>query len=564
MNDTDPLEHQPLFAEAATVQAWPAPLAGPLLVLLSELRTSGEATTADETSLAIEAFAAWMGRVWVAEYLHALGDDASVSNEALNRDLRERLASGRPTLTGQWVGLWRRCRNTLKGRSTVIRGLDALSPGEPGDGSPLDRLLRFRNHFSHGSFATTVLEIRAHRQLLHDCLDALPALRDQPVLCRDPETGRIQEARGAWPESPSQPEDLAVGHPTIVGEAGQLDLYPLLAVRSAAGGLQLVPPGDHLPPAELLQHPALGAWIARYDRERLGHLPYPSPHAGSTPPDPAHRAALAQALSEGQPGLVLIEAHPGSGTEALVRALTDDDPAKLGLDRFGARRRVSVHPGELGQSGSTVTHVILRATEEALGETEGTRGGAVLSRAEAQDALEQAARDLASAKTPIVIGLDGLHRGQHPYRGEPFTVLEVYTWLASTAVCLVATTHPGALNRPLFDRRLTLATPEQPDTADIERWLRAHVEPDSLNRRVLTALTQASAPLHLFALCDRLEHDGGETVFEPAVERALWDLQPVLQWRREPVEVQPGVTERVRLWSSFHPSVRESLTGGRS
>ena len=62
---------------------------------------------------------------------------------------------------------------------------------------------------------------------------------------------------------------------------------------------------------------------------------------------------------------------------------------------------------------------------------------------------------------------------------------------------------------------------------------------------------------HLFQLCDLLDK-AGHAVFEPAVERALWDMRPVLSVTRESREIE-GKTERVRLWRPFSPAISDAL-----
>jgi len=45
------------------------------------------------------------------------------------------------------------------------------------------------------------------------------------------------------------------------------------------------------------------------------------------------------------------------------------------------------------------------------------------------------------------------------------------------------------------------------------------------------------------------------------VERALWDLQPLLRWTREEMEFEEGTKEKTRLWSVFTPSLAAALEG---
>lgn len=501
-----PFASQPLFADESALARLPAPLAGPLAVLVSEIETSGEATTADETAAAIEALARWLGRLWLAEYLRAVAIDAGRTDEALNRDLVERIGSGRTTLTGHWVGLARRAREALTGWDTVVPGLAAIEFGAPGDGGSIDRLLHFRNHFSHGSFAETVVQIRAHRQLLHDVLAAVPAL---------------------W-----QPPPLSSGGPA-------LDM-----------------PGEELSALLLLEHPALSAWLVRYERERQGFLPYDGPTAWERL---HHEVAdeLRDRLASPAPGLILVEGHPGCDAGAAVAALGDTDPLRLGLDRFAAVRRVAVRPGDLSQSGLTVGRIVLRAIEAALGEPPRSRPADRKDLLSAGGPLVRAALDLAAARKRVLIGVVDLHDGAQDHRGEGLTVQQVYDALAGTAVVVVATVVPGGIDRPLFDHRVRVPIPSAPDLGAVAASVEALAPSGSLHERVLRVLAVAPAPLHVFAVCDGAEL-AGEAVFEPAVERALWDLRPLLAWRRASVEID-GRSERIRLWSAFHPVVAAAL-----
>ena len=80
----------PLFDDAAHIAAFPTPIAQAIDLMMYELAESGEETTADETAAAIEATFCHLGRLWVAEYLHAVETNAGLANETLNRSLLER------------------------------------------------------------------------------------------------------------------------------------------------------------------------------------------------------------------------------------------------------------------------------------------------------------------------------------------------------------------------------------------------------------------------------------------------------------------------------------------
>jgi hypothetical protein len=66
-----------------------------------------------------------------------------------------------------------------------------------------------------------------------------------------------------------------------------------------------------------------------------------------------------------------------------------------------------------------------------------------------------------------------------------------------------------------------------------------------MRQRVLKELISKTQPMNLFALCDALEVDGSP-VFEPEVERALWDLRPLLR--------VTGSGD-ARTWAPFTPTL---------
>ncbi len=558
-----PLANQPLFSDPDARASFPAPLAVTIEVMVSEISVSGEETTADETAGVVEALAAWLGRVWVAEYLLVASVDDAAIDDHLNRDLMEGVASDANVLTGQWIGLSRRIRAHLMGRATVVDGLTEIDFGEFGDDQhPVARLLRFRNHFSHGSFASTVVEIREHRQLLHDLLAKLPALRDQPVLCRDAETGVVRAANGRWP-TVDAPEgtDIPAAHPCILGSGGDLlDLYPLLNVSFAGGEPRLEHPSKEHPVSALIELSAIAGWLETYEHQRQGFLVWDGTTAAADLPQAA-RGDLKEALAGARPGLVLVQGYPGCGSSGAVAAIDADDPLDLGLGRFAALGRVAVRSGDLGQSGLTVGRVLLRLAEEALGEQAGSRSSTVADLIKADGPLLQASAALAAAGKEVLLGIEDLHNGAVAYRGEPLTVRDVYEALAGTAFSVIATTVPGALLRPLFDATVRVPVVADPVLAEVTGWVDRLTRGRQLHRQVLGVLAGKGQGMHLFALCDELEQGREEPLFEPAVERALWDLQPLLQWTREEMELEEGTKEKTRLWSVFTPSLAAVLEG---
>ena len=545
----DALHDNPLFSDAQTRRSFPAPIAVALDVMVAEVEASGEVTTADETAAAIESTLCWLGRLWVAEYLHAVERDPSRGSGAINRELLERVAAPRPLTTGGWMGIARQIRLHLARRETVVQGLSNVDFGED-----CAALLQFRNHFSHGSFAATRESIRSHRSLLHSLLAAIPALREQVPLCREPEVGTVRQASAEWPvvAAPAGVE-LPDAHPVIVGDGGRtLDLYPLLAFGSGANGMRLHAPEARCSVAAWSSRATLAAWIERYEREQQGYLTYVASSDPSELPEQA-AAELRRSLS----GLVLVVAHPGCRGGAAVAALTTSDPLALGLSAFAAMRRVALRQGEVSQSGMTMARVVLRLVEDALGEPSGSRKPAAMELVDARGALHDALAALARSGRRALLGIENLELGAEAYRSEPLSVRDVYERLAGSAVTVVATTTPGAFDRPIFDNLVKIEVGMHPDADAVSAVVTRLTAQLPLHRRVLEHLAEAGEA-DLFEVCDALDDDHG-AAFEPEVERALWDLQPLLHWRRVERVDDDGQPERIRVWSVFSPVVAQVI-----
>ncbi len=275
------------------------------------------------------------------------------------------------------------------------------------------------------------------------------------------------------------------------------------------------------------------------------------------PPEAAD--ALRARLAVERPGLVLLEGHPGCGTAGAVAALEQADPLGLGLDRYAAVGRVAVAPGEVGQSGLSVARLVLRLAERALGRRPGSTASDLRDILQDNGPLRGLLREVEAADRRLLLGLQDLQHGREPYRGEPLSVVQVYEALVGSAVDVVATTVPAGLERTLFDERLVVPVAEHPDPAEVTAWVRTLCAGEPMRRRVLRQLAGAAGPQDLFEVCEGLERWGGEAVFEPEVERALWDLRPLLGWDRAEVERDGGERQRVRTWYLFSDVVAAAL-----
>lgn len=498
-----------------------------------------------------------LGRIWVAEYLHAGG-----FNNRLNRDLFEELSSPKPLSTGRWVAFARRVRQAFKdrsmGRKTVVEGLADLDLGKLGDhGHRVSRLIDFRNTIDHGGLNVTKEDISTYQALLDEVLAQVPALRARPILFRT-EDGRVVRAEDSGDPGPTAAGSVAVPpeHPFILGRDGKtvLDLYPLYYMEPEGNSYRLrAAESKHSthPVSTLFEGEVLRDWVERYRWEKKGHLDF-GERIGKRVTRSVSQSVLggiAKALDDNAV-LVMVEAHPGCGKAGVLKHLRDAAPP----DRHAAVCLWLVEPDDLGQSGITLLHFLLREVEVCLGLADESLG---LAGARWRTALEKGKKALEKGGKRLLLGIEDLHAGCTPLGNESVSVADVYRSLANGPITVLATVHSGrAPARLPSDRLVQIPVPAEGgiDPVRLDRAVQELCPPDRpMRRRVLRELIRSAQPVTLSALCEALEV-GGDTVFEPAVERALWDLRPLLR---------VAGSGDAKTWEMFTPALaRIPLLGG--
>lgn len=550
----------PLSLDPERFERLPAPIAHRARTLAYETQQNGVQTTPDELADLIEATFDHLFRLWVAEFAHAKAPDALMARQVVSR-------LGGKLLLGQRVGFARELREVFEKQKlpTVVEGLMTVDFGRPGDRAHrVARLVEFRNGFAHGSFGATVSAIEEHRALLESVLEDLPSLVEQPVMA-ELETHELVALRGSLQPVPSvsvaPPGPLA---PFIVGRNGvsRLDLFPIWRVgRGHDGEWTLLPPDPAVTGQsveEFFRREALREYAQRFAAERDGIFDHTVKAR-----ERALRALGADELSELRRAVadvqfVLVEAPPGCGKAAALVALRDDGGLVPGS--FADVAVVVLEPGELAQSASTFAAFVARSVDRALGhgvrelhQAAGTTTDKKARERSAPELARAAAERLAKEGKRVLILIEDAHVGIRPAWGKTETVADVVRALAKTNVHVVATTHPGALALPFpYDRKVLLSDTVSPDQEHLDEFVEAGLRGRALHRRVLERLAARGAPTTLFALCDELELADGEAVFEPAVERALADLRPLLRVRRAESAAE-------REWQLFHPAVGVAL-----
>jgi hypothetical protein len=506
----------------------PAPIARRARTLAHEHETNGEETTPDELAHLIEATLDHLFRLWVMEYANVDAPDAT-ANRALFGTLSER-----PTL-GLKVGLAQQLRSVFldRGLTTVVEGLTTVDFGDGTDAHhPIARLITFRNAFAHGSFTAAASAIREHRALIEQILVSIPGLWKQPVMVVT-ESSDLLALRGEVERLTIMPVTPAAAlHPFVAAAdgRGRLDLFPMWQVGRVDGEWTLVAP-DGKATAQNVEtffaRESLRQYAERWQREREGFLDHRAAVTARAwrPLAAAELAELRSAIAAEQ--LVLVEARPGCGKAAAMAALLDGQAIDAG--RFADVSCIVIERGEPSHSAATFAGFVARAVERALGQPPRWSALRKGSNASPLSAASLAAAQLAKSGKQVLIGVEDAHLGTVPQGpGEP-SVASVVRALAGSNVHFVMTAHSGAMASPLaYDRRVELAIPPEPRVDRIAMWLRGAIGDRPLHRRVLAHLVAQGSPQTLFEICDALDEGQEQPVFEPAVERALADLRPVL------------------------------------
>jgi len=538
----------------------PMPLARACDTLRTETETNGVHTTADELAGCIEALYGLLGRVWVAEYLAAGAPDGPI-----NQQLHAIVTSGGRVLGGGWVSLARQLRALFlrEGWEPVAQGLLAYDFGAFGQPEhPVAKLLQYRNSFAHGSFQSVLHDIEAHRDVLDAEIAKLPFLWEQPFLL-DTDAGvfelRQQRMPGSLPAGGDPERRL---HPVLLATDGRvLDLYPLLIGSAGKEHGLFWPRKSEVGVKGLAQHLQFAAWTERYRRELEGHVQGAAECLGSPAAWVEAQAELNSALKGRTRGIVVVETAPGAPRSGVLAAWATSDSTV----------RWKVTPGALMGSGLVFAKSLLRATERALDLDDGA-----IPCATADDwraAVVQASTLLEQSGKVLRVAVEDLHLGDTGRPGEP-TVQDVWRAIAVGPFLAVAgTVRNWAVRTLAYDARVALGWGPDTDAAALQAFLHKRAFGD-LHRATLDALIQADAPLDLFEVCEAIEArparpvsaarparparpvsasgaQGGAAVFEPAVERALWDLAPLLTLGRERRSAagQDGAQEWVRTFA---------------
>ncbi|TNE43449.1 MAG: ATP-binding protein [Deltaproteobacteria bacterium] len=553
----------------------PAPIAYSVVEMLREPTFN----SADELVYALESCLRHLGWLWLVEYLTHTEHDPDV-----DRILFRFLLEGKRELSvGTWAYLGSLLSHLFHKNKWTLKfpSLAEFSYGDPADEqSPLSQLLRYRNHFAHGSFDTQLSEILLHRSLYWSLLEPMQALwKQSPLVFWDPEASSVREANGHWSLRP----DLALPEPkpyelyALRQEQEPLSLAPMFQVRRTKTNetqhhiyshIHELSPW-HLRTFDLRKsstsarlalfqrNPSIQAHLTTHEQTLQGILPFQNTWNKTTWPkaqrealQPLQRMLLHDLLKRAnkRPNVVCVEGYPGSGKTHLLATVEE---WAVGFDSIF---RYRLTPGHLTQSPTTFLRYVLRKLNPEDEEL------AHLSHKKLEDLWHQTLEQWEQQEQRVLFALDQFQFAHQPYQDE---TLSLNDWLsqqrgqATARLSVLLTLRPGYHDPFGYDalRSLPIVDTPLPDTfvtmMEELGWLEQafptpetpsrHPEERRLGRALLyllakteNSMTSMELRQPLKQLLDRLPQLlPAYMLLTPRISHTLRELRPFLRWSRE-------------------------------
>lgn len=559
----------------------PAPIAEATKAMLEEELIN----STDELIYLLEEWLRLLGWLWIAEYIQS-----PLHNPRVEQLLFQWLVEGRRELS---VGAWAYLGSTLSHLfesehvPTKVRALQAFDYGDPNEPTtPLSRLLRYRNSFAHGSFAAVVQDILEHRRLLWGLLEQMEQLRHHPLIYWDTERESWWKANGKWepfqdtgslptPSYPAQVWMLSSSE-----DETHLDLSHMVQIDPKARGIRyfsLQKESLERRRAFFFKREALKAHLERYEAMRQGELSFEESWSGEALPDlpEEQRNALFEKIEDlfvqyaSKGPILTILGYPGSGKSGLLLE------ASKRLSHFDVTFLYRINHGDLTASASTCVRYFVRQFAQWLDEPQW------LTKAEEQEtpfeAFEQLLQLAWERGHRVLLGIDQFHLAYQPYQNEEQSLAQ---WIASLGhisnpgLGMLLTARPGYRDDLLGDGFIRLPISEYAKQEKYQGLLeelglelresskKLTQEQVRFRRTLLFLLSAAPRPLTVFELCEVLERLWQQQptlfrqrlIFTPQVERAVWELRPILRWESQEFE-----GEELRSYAPFCENFRRWL-----
>ena len=522
--------------------------------LLLEIDVSGEETTGDETSLLIEQYYGHVGRLWVSEYLNT-----GKSDELINKLLYDFLRSN--VTTGQWVLISRTIKNYfIKQKiNTFLDGLiEENFGGQNETDSDTSILIHYRNLFSHGSLEVSLEEIKSNRKRVFNKIKKAKFLKQNIYIKPNSDLNFIK--LGLINETVNLPKNLKVNsqQPFILNKNKEiLNLYPLFTINGIDTNsfeLKFYSLKDtKISIDSLFERETLRIWFERYENERLGNIESLDYVKKSTKKNlnKTHKSKLNNFLENKKLNTLVIKSYPGFDKITFIKEIFKVPKLVLSERKIEHINCYVIRKDGLSMSSYTFTRFIINQIELTL---KRDKGYYFINNTDHIKALHNGLKDLKNENKYLLIGIENLHIGENFYLKENMNIIDIYNLLVKSNIILISTFYFGSIKSKLFydDEILVNSIPEKNiNHEELKETLNSLKT--KLIYKILKCFDDTKTFYNLFDICDLYEKKYKTNIFEPKLERAIFDHIYLFYEKN-------NIDNHEKSWKLFTPLIKKYLT----
>ena len=522
--------------------------------LLLEIDVSGEETTGDETSLLIEQYYGHVGRLWVCEYLNT-----GKSDELINKLLYDFLRLN--VTTGQWVLISRTIKNYFI-KQKINTFLDGLIEEDFGGQNETDsdtsKLIHYRNLFSHGSLEVTLEEIKSNRQRIFNKIKNAKFLKQNIYIKPNSDLNFIK--LGLINDIANLPKDLTVNsiQPFILNKSKDiLNLYPLFVINgidSQNFKLQFYSLKDTKISIEnLFERETLKIWFERYENERLGNIESFDYVKNSTKKNLSklHKSKFNNFLGNKNLNTLVIKSYPGFDKITFIKEIFKVPKLILSKRKIEHINCYLIKNDGLSMSSYTFTRFIINQIELTLKKD---KGYYFVNNTDHIKALHNGLKDLKNENKYLLIGIENLHFGKNFYFKENMNIIDVYNLLVKSNIILISTCYFGSIKSKLiYDDEIVISSIPEKNINHQELKETLDALKNTLIYKILKCFDETKTYYNLFDICDLYEKKYKTNIFEPKIEREIFD-HIYLFYEKNTIETHE------KSWKLFTPLIKKYLT----
>ena len=522
--------------------------------LLLEIDVSGEETTGDETSLLIEQYYGHVGRLWVSEYLNT-----GKSDELINKLLYDFLRSN--VTTGQWVLISRTIKNYFI-KQKINTFLDGLIEEDFGGQNETDsdtsKLIHYRNLFSHGSLEVSLEEIKSNRKRVFNKIKKAKFLKQNIYIKPNSDLNFIK--LGLINETVNLPKNLKVNsqQPFILNKNKEiLNLYPLFTINGIDTNsfeLKFYSLKDTKVSIDsLFERETLRIWFERYENERLGNIESLDYVKKSTKKNlnKTHKSKLNNFLENKKLNTLVIKSYPGFDKITFIKEIFKVPKLVLSERKIEHINCYVIRKDGLSMSSYTFTRFIINQIELTL---KRDKGYYFINNTDHIKALHNSLNDLKNENKYLLIGVENLHIGENFYLKENMNIIDIYNLLVKSNIILISTFYFGSIKSKLFydDEILVNSIPEKNiNHEELKETLNSLKT--KLIYKILKCFDDTKTFYNLFDICDLYEKKYKTNIFEPKLERAIFDHIYLFYEKN-------NIDNHEKSWKLFTPLIKKYLT----